>query len=92
MQHDAETEQIRKFLSMHFPSMRTRAVSDDESLIGGGIVDSLGILDVVAFLEQAFRISVTDEELLPENFQSIRSLAAYVRRKLNHGAELLAEE
>lgn len=92
MQHNAATERIRNFLLKHFPTARTRAVSDDESLIGNGIVDSLGILEVVAFLEQEFQVTVTDEELLPDNFQSIKSLAAYVQRKLNPIAMPLVEE
>jgi acyl carrier protein len=92
MQRNAVTERIRNFLIKHFSLARSRAVSDDEPLIGNGIMDSLGILEVVAFLEQEFQVTVTDEELLPENFQSIASLAAYIQHKLNHVAVPLAEE
>jgi acyl carrier protein len=92
MQCNAVIEQIRTFLIKNFPTARTRRVSDDEPLIANGIVDSLGILEVVAFLEQEWQVTVSDEELLPENFQSIESLAAYVQRKLSQSTASLAKE
>ncbi len=92
MQHNAAMERIRDFLIKQFPTARTRPVSDDESLISNGIVDSLGVLEVVAFLEREFQVTVTDEELLPDNFQSIKSLATYVQRKLNQIAMPIVEE
>ena len=50
-------------------------------LLKNGLIDSLGILEVVTFLEREFGIVVSDEELLPENFESIGSLSKFVREK-----------
>ena len=66
---------------MHFPGVANRTLSDDESLLDSGVIDSLGILDLVAFLESEFRVIVNDDEMDTENFRSIASLAELVDRK-----------
>ncbi len=53
----------------------------DDSLLERGIVDSTGILEVVEHIEEEYGINVRDEELIPDNFDSIEKLGAYVRRK-----------
>ncbi len=45
------------------------------------MIDSLGILDLVHFLEEEFAVAIADEELQPENFQSLESVAEFVRKK-----------
>ena len=75
-------ERIKRFLLEHFPL--ARGVGSDDPLLGNGIIDSLGVLEVVAFLEQEFQVTVADEELLPENFQSLATLAAFIHAKLSH--------
>jgi len=79
MQPDAVTGQIEAFLKKQFPL--TRKVGRNDALLENGLLDSLGILEIVAFLEQEFRITIADEELLPENFQSITCLATFVQNK-----------
>ena len=81
MQSDNVTDRIRKFLEAQFPLVRT--LRDQDQLLGDGILDSLGILEVVSFLESEFGMTVSDEELLPEHFDSISKLAAFVESKLN---------
>lgn len=82
MNQDASTrEQIRSFILQKFPAARKRAFDDDVALLTSGIVDSLGMLDLVAFLEESFSISLSDDELSPENFASVRHLASFVQRK-----------
>lgn len=76
-------EQIRVFLLGKFPAARKRGLSDQDHLIESGVLDSLGILEVVGFLEHDFAITITDDELLPENFRSIETLAAFIGRKQN---------
>jgi acyl carrier protein len=56
-------------------------VDDDASLMGEGIIDSTGVLELVLFVEESFGLAVADEEVLPENFDSISRLAAYVASK-----------
>jgi len=57
-------------------------LSDDASFLESGIVDSTGVLEIVMFLEQRFGIKVKDEELVPDNLDSVRNITAFVGRKL----------
>jgi acyl carrier protein len=74
-------ERIKNFLVQQFPT--TKNVRNEDLLLKNGLIDSLGILDVVTFLEKEFDIIVSDEELLPENFESIHCLSNFVRTKTN---------
>ena len=57
------------------------SLSPDESLIESGIVDSLGILRLVAFIEENFSVVVDDTEVVPENFETINAMSSLVQRK-----------
>ena len=59
----------------------------DDSLLEHGIIDSTGVLELVAFLEQRFGLSVADHDLVPENLDSIRGLSDYIRRQGGCGEE-----
>jgi acyl carrier protein len=64
-------------------------LTDDQSFLENGIVDSTGVLELVGFLEQQFGITVADRELLPENLDSVQNAAAFVSRKLaTEGAQV----
>lgn len=56
-------------------------LKDDASFLEEGIVDSTGVLELVMFVEETFNITVEDEEILPDNFDSVTQLARYVRLK-----------
>lgn len=58
------------------------AYSDDASFVEEGIIDSLGILELVMFIEQEFGVTVPDQDLTPENLDSVNKLANYVRTNL----------
>lgn len=58
------------------------ALSNEESLLERGIVDSTGVLELVMFLEEKFGINVADDELVPDNLESVAKAAAFVTRKL----------
>jgi acyl carrier protein len=79
------TSRIRSFVIQKFPAAKKRAIADGMPLLESGIVDSLGMLDVVAFLEQTFLVTVSDDELTPDNFGSIASLTAFVEKKKSQG-------
>jgi acyl carrier protein len=79
----AVTERIRSFIQSQFPLARQRTFADNDSLLQAGIIDSLGILEVVTYIEKEFGVSVADEELLPENFGSVQNLTAFVYQKRN---------
>jgi acyl carrier protein len=59
------------------------SIASDENLLSKGIVDSHGVMELVGFLEDRYGISVGDEDLSPENFESVQSIAAFVERKRN---------
>jgi acyl carrier protein len=61
---------------------RKVALTGDADLLSAGIVDSLGILRLVAFMEQHFGVKVPDEDVVFENFQSIGAMAGYVSQRL----------
>jgi len=84
---------VRRFIGENFLFREDGdAVSEDQSLLDAGIMDSTGVLELVSFLEATFRIKVHDDEMLPENLDSIRAIASYVARKLaSSHVEPLAE-
>ena len=75
------SEQIRNFVIQKFPPARKRNFDDEVALLASGIVDSLGMLDLVDFLEKSFSIVLSDDELSPENFATVQALAAFVAAK-----------
>ena len=75
-------DRISAFIVENFLFGKNKNFRDDTSLIDEGIIDSTGVLELVGFLEQEFSIVVEDEDLLPENLNSINNVVAYVERKL----------
>lgn len=57
-------------------------LGDEDSFLQKGLIDSTGILEVVSFIEEKFGVKVDDDDLLPENLDSIRRLADFIGRKL----------
>ena len=78
-----EQDEIRKFLIANFPLYKQTELSDNESLLENGIIDSMGILEIVNFLNDYFGLEVTDEDLIPENFDSVIGISNFVRTKQN---------
>ena len=74
-------EKIRDFVIRNFYVSNVDALKNSESLLDAGIIDSTGVLEVIAFLEEEFGITVDDAEMLPENLDSIDNIASYVDRK-----------
>ena len=56
----------------------------DEDLLGQGILDPMGIMKLILYIEETFGIKVEDEEIIPENFQSLNSLVAFVGQKMQN--------
>jgi len=57
------------------------ALGNDDSFIEKGIIDSTGILEVIFFLEETFNIVVEDDEMVPENFDSVNNITTFVNKK-----------
>ena len=77
----AQEQVFRTFITTNFYVADPAALSDEDSLLDAGIIDSTGVLDLIGFIEQQFGVSVSDEELVPENLDSIARLSAFVERK-----------
>jgi acyl carrier protein len=79
---DSVRDQVRAYIVDSF-LMRKRAdgLRDDTSFLAQGILDSTGVVELVAFLEERFGIRVLDEEIIPENLDSLQALERFVQRK-----------
>jgi acyl carrier protein len=76
-------EQIKEFISKNLLySNNGFPCGDEESFLDHGIIDSMGIMQLVLFVEENFNISIEDWEITPMNFDSVVRLAGYVRSKI----------
>jgi acyl carrier protein len=76
---DETTAKIKQFIVDEFmPDVPVEDLDDDFDLLTGGVVDSLGLLKVVAWLEDEFDIAVDDSELGPDSFRTVAAIKAYV--------------
>ena len=74
--------EIRTFITRNFLfGQEGNRFADDQSLLESGIVDSTGLLELVAFIEEQYGFSVGDAELVPENLDSLRNISQFVSRK-----------
>jgi acyl carrier protein len=76
-----DTQPIKHFIVENFYVPDAATLRDDASLIESGIVDSTGVLEVIAFLERRYAIQVGDDEIVPENLDSVARIAEFVARK-----------
>ena len=72
---------LKEFIVKNFYVADAATLSEETSLLNEGIVDSTGVLEVIAFIESEFSIRVDDQETLPENLDSIAKIAGFVERK-----------
>jgi len=74
-------EEVRKFIFDNFLfGQDDQVLNNDDSLLDNGIIDSTGVLELIAFLEQQFQITVDDMELIPENLDSVSRLTGFIQR------------
>ncbi len=59
-------------------------LSNEDSLIEAGVIDSLGIQKLIMFLESEFSVTVNDDDVLPENFENIGAISSFINRKKNN--------
>jgi acyl carrier protein len=74
--------QVSQYIVENFLfSSDTSLLGADESFLDRGLIDSTGMLEVILFLEETFGIKIADDEMIPENLDSVSKISAYVRRK-----------
>jgi acyl carrier protein len=83
-------DQIHAFVVENFFVPEEAALDENTSLITGGIVDSTGVLELVDFVEERFRVRIEDHEMLPENLDSIARIAKLVQGKLERSPDAIA--
>jgi len=74
-------DQIRQFIYEKFPLAKSKKVGDSSALLEEGVLDSLGILELVDYLQAEFGVEIEDDDLMPENFASIEAIATFVDTK-----------
>lgn len=73
---------LRKFITEELvPDYNSSDLDKNQSLLESGIIDSLGIMKLVAFIEENFQLKVSDEELIPENFETLSALTSLISQK-----------
>lgn len=74
-------DRVRRFITENFYVADASRLRSDTSLLDQGIIDSTGVLELVGFLESEYGVVVADEDLVPENLDSIERIASYVAKK-----------
>ena len=78
---ESSKEVVRQFIIENFLLGNSDALEDETSFLDEGIIDSTGVLELVTFLENTFSIGIDDDELLPENLDSIKKIVTFVDNK-----------
>ena len=82
MQPNIEQD-VRNFVIETFLLGKAHLLRDDASFIDEGLIDSTGVLEIVSFIEEKYSIHVADDELIPENLDSVINLVRYVTDKMD---------
>jgi acyl carrier protein len=83
MQASGDIERdIKTFLNTNFPLYDEEKVDREQSLVESGVIDSLGILELVEFIEETYELRIPEDELLPENLDSLANVTRYLTGKV----------
>ncbi len=78
---DNHRSKIKSFIVDNFLFGNANGLNDDTSFLEEGIIDSTGVLELINYLEEEFSITVDDEELIPENLDSIDNILVFIGKK-----------
>ncbi|MBT3386594.1 MAG: acyl carrier protein [Desulfobacula sp.] len=79
---DTTKEKIRAFMIENFLFGEETDLKDDTSFLEEGIIDSTGVLELIEYLEEEFDIQIDDEDLIPENLDSLNNLEKFIAKLL----------
>ena len=82
MTRDDVGAQVGEFIRQNFIFDDRKVLRPQESLIGSGVIDSTGVLELIGFIEQKYSIRFADDELVAENFDSLEKISKFIYRKL----------
>ncbi len=77
-----KAEQIIEFITSNLVSKKNAEITLDTDLIGESVIDSTALMDMVLWLEETFKISIEVDDLIPENFGTVRNMVEYVEQSL----------
>jgi acyl carrier protein len=77
-------QSIQSFFEENFMVEFPPEFDDKDSFLENGIIDSTGVLELIMFLEETYNIKVEDNEVTPENLDSLHALSNFIKLKLNH--------
>ena len=84
VRHEQIQQSVRAFIQNDL-KRDVKGVSDSESLLEAGVVDSLAVLSLIQFIEKQYGMTVAEDEMMPENFDTIEAIAAFVERRRSSG-------
>ena len=76
-------QEIRTFITENLLFGRAETLTDDVPLLGN-VIDSTGVIELIGFVQERFAISVEDEEVMADNFGSVKNVVAFVEKKLRN--------
>jgi acyl carrier protein len=80
---DTITAQVRKYVMDNFlMGACAEELRDEDSFMGRHVIDSVGVLELISYLEQTFGIKIEDEDMVPDNLDSLNAVRRYLQRKL----------
>jgi acyl carrier protein len=83
-------ETVKRFIiSELMMGKRDEILENTFSLIENGVLDSLGIMRLIQFIEEDFSFSIEDEDILPENFENIESISHFIKRSLSKNHKII---
>ena len=74
---------INKFIIDNFLFGDDNDLENNASLLENGIIDSTGVLELISFLEETYEITIEDDEMIPENLDSIDNINNFLNKKIN---------
>jgi len=74
---------VKEFIIDNYLYGDDSKLKDDTSFLAHGIVDSTGVVELVSYLQNTYNIDVTDDEMIPENLDSLKHIEQFLKRKLN---------
>ncbi len=74
---------VRDFIRQNFIFDAAVVLDDNQSLLGSGVIDSTGVLELIGYLEEKFQLQFGDDELVAENFDNVEKITAFLQKKLD---------
>ena len=76
-------DEIMAFIYDHFPLAKKNKITSNDSLLETGIIDSLGVIEIVGFLAEEKGLEIDEDDLIPENFNTVVSITKLIEKKMD---------